>query len=116
MTQTKTEVAVMRAGECRWPEGRWDPRVQVKVSSQDSAGAYSVCEIAVPPRTGPPMHLHRFEDEWFYVLEGDFRFVIGGEEIAAPEGTSLFGPRRIAHTFQNVGSSQGRLLTVSTPG
>ncbi|WP_051670794.1 cupin domain-containing protein [Bryobacter aggregatus] len=88
----------------------------MKLSTADSNGAYAVCEVVTPPNFGPPVHLHRYDDEWFYVLKGQYRFVVGGQETIVGEGGSVFGPRRIAHTFQNIGTEPGRLLTISAPG
>jgi uncharacterized cupin superfamily protein len=32
-------------------------------------------EAIVPPDGGPPPHIHRNEDETFYVLEGEVEFL-----------------------------------------
>jgi mannose-6-phosphate isomerase-like protein (cupin superfamily) len=116
MTSTALETIALGPGECRAPEDRQDPRAQIKLSSEDTGDALAICELTVPPGFGPPVHFHRFDDEWFYVLEGEFRFLMGGQMFMASTGASIFGPRRIAHTFQNIGTTPGRLLTVSNPG
>jgi mannose-6-phosphate isomerase-like protein (cupin superfamily) len=80
-------------------------------SSLDGA----VIEEIVPPGVAGPWHRHSREDEVSYVIEGSFR-IWRGEEVfdLGPGGVALL-PRDQAHTFQNVGSGTGRLLTVITP-
>ncbi|WP_211260901.1 cupin domain-containing protein [Wenxinia marina] len=75
----------------------------------------SVIEEIVPPGVAGPWHRHSREDEVSYVIEGTFR-IWRGEEVfdIGPGGVALL-PRDQAHTFQNVGSTTGRLLTVVTP-
>lgn len=74
-----------------------------------------VIEEIVPPGVAGPWHRHSREDEVSYVIEGTFR-IWRGEEVfdLGPGGVALL-PRDQAHTFQNVGSGTGRLLTVITP-
>jgi mannose-6-phosphate isomerase-like protein (cupin superfamily) len=75
----------------------------------------SVIEEIVPPGVAGPWHRHSREDEVSYVIEGTFR-IWRGEEVfdLGPGGVALL-PRDQAHTFQNVGPTTGRLLTVITP-
>ncbi len=49
------------------------------VTGAESAGASFAMEALVPPGGGPPPHTHRFEDETFYVLEGECDFRLGDE-------------------------------------
>ena len=89
--------------------------VWVKLASADTDGRCSIVEGHAEPMAGPPLHRHHREDEWFYVLEGEFRFVVDGQEILAGEGCSVFAPRGSAHTFQNIGEKKGRVLAISEP-
>ena len=47
--------------------------VTIKIGANDTAGQYSVMDIETPPGVGSPWHVHRDEDEWFYVHEGPMR-------------------------------------------
>ena len=40
------------------------------VTGEETGGAYFAMEAIVPPGGGPPPHIHRNEDETFYVVEG----------------------------------------------
>jgi len=85
------------------------------ISAEQTGGAFTLCEDVVPPQAGPPPHVHTREDEAFYVLEGTFEFMLGGETIRAEAGFSVLAPRLVPHTWRNVGETTGRLLTVISP-
>jgi quercetin dioxygenase-like cupin family protein len=89
--------------------------ITVKTDGARTGGAMAVVETAVPPGYGPPKHVHAKEDEMFYILEGQFRLWRGDETLEAGPGTVAFLPRNVPHTYQNVGSSPGRLLVTITP-
>jgi hypothetical protein len=74
-----------------------------------------VTECLAPQGHGSPLHIHRREDEWFYVMEGTLTFWVGGEVIEAPAGAFVYGPRDVPHTFL-VSSSEARFLLVTEPG
>lgn len=71
-------------------------------------------EHLAPEGSGPPIHVHHREDEWFYVIEGELTFWVGGRIIKAPTGAFVYGPRDIPHTF-TVTSPQARSLVVTEP-
>jgi mannose-6-phosphate isomerase-like protein (cupin superfamily) len=86
-----------------------------KVSGGDTAGGLFVIEQANVTKGGPPRHLHYDQDEFWYVLAGDYIFEIGSERYALKAGDSILGPRRIPHAWAFVGDSPGRLLIAFTP-
>jgi mannose-6-phosphate isomerase-like protein (cupin superfamily) len=90
--------------------------VIVKISSRDTGGAFTVFEGRTRPLAGPPLHLHCNQDEWWYILAGEFKFEVDGQETYAGPGATVFAPRGSRHTFQNVGTVPGRMLTTVVPG
>jgi quercetin dioxygenase-like cupin family protein len=86
----------------------------VKSSAETTGGAVAVIEHLAPRGAGSPLHVHSREDEWFYVIEGELTFWVGGETIVAPAGSFVFGPKGIPHTFM-VGSEEARFLLVTEP-
>ena len=88
--------------------------VTIKSSSETTAGRVGVTETLAPRGTGSPLHVHHNEDEWFYVIEGELTFRVGGEVSVAPAGAFVFGPRNIPHTF-TVSSPEARFLLVVEP-
>ena len=55
-------------------------------------------------------------DEAFYVLAGEFEFMVGAEKMTATTGAFLFVPRGALHGFTVVGRNPGRLLITVSPG
>lgn len=90
--------------------------VWIKISTAATDGAFAVFEGTTRPLEGPPLHLHREQDEWWYILDGEYRFEVDGQEIIARTGDTVFAPRGSRHTFQNIGNHTGRTLTTVIPG
>jgi quercetin dioxygenase-like cupin family protein len=86
----------------------------IKSSAETTGGAVAVIEHLAPRGSGSPLHVHSREDEWFYVIEGELTFWVGGETIVAPAGGFVFGPKGIPHTF-TVSSEEARFLLVTEP-
>jgi quercetin dioxygenase-like cupin family protein len=90
--------------------------VQIKIASRDTGNAFTVFEAQTEPLQGPPLHLHRDQDECWYILEGEYRFEVDGQEIYARAGATVFAPRGSRHTFQNIGTEPSRIITTVIPG
>ena len=73
-------------------------------------------EAIVPPGEGPPLHIHEREDEFFRVVSGRFGFWCAEEYVELDQGGCIVLPRGIAHRFQNIGSIDGHLMVMVTPG
>ncbi len=91
-------------------------KVQVKLNGGDIQGSLVLALDSVPPGNGPPPHIHHQEDELFIVMEGSFRFLAddGWSEPVGPGGV-VYTPRGVRHSFQNAGSTTGRLWILATP-
>jgi mannose-6-phosphate isomerase-like protein (cupin superfamily) len=89
--------------------------LQIKVSSEDTDGALFVFEHAGMGKGGPPRHFHHEQDEWFYVIKGDFAFEVGDERFALGPGDSLLAPRIVPHGWAHVGEEPGTLLLAVQP-
>jgi len=90
--------------------------LRIKIPSRATGGMFTVFEGETLPQHGPPLHRHREQDEWWYILEGEYRFEVDGEEIYARDGDIVFAPKGSRHTFQNIGTRLGRTLTTTVPG
>jgi mannose-6-phosphate isomerase-like protein (cupin superfamily) len=90
--------------------------ITFKATAADTFGIYSLFEISTPSRDGMLPHLHWYEDETFWVLEGRYRFLFGVEALDLGVGGYVFVPRGILHSFTNHGSSTARMLSLVTPG
>jgi DNA-binding transcriptional MerR regulator/quercetin dioxygenase-like cupin family protein len=84
-----------------------------KVSAQDTGGAMCVFEFT--GGSGGPRHLHYDQDEWIYVLEGEFEFRVGEKQFRASAGESVFLPRKVPHLWGCANGKPGRILDVYQP-
>ncbi len=90
--------------------------VTCKTRSDQTGGAYSLFEVSTHPGGGPPPHVHHREDEAFYVLQGEFEFVVEDSTSRAGAGTLIYVPKGTLHSHKNIGEEVGRMLESQTPG
>jgi len=89
-------------------------KVTIKLSGEDTDNAFSLLEVELTG-DGPPQHIHKTEDETFYVLEGEVKFVLGEHTSIAKAGTFVYIPRGTRHTFCRVDKNNAKLLATFTP-
>jgi len=90
--------------------------VRFMIDGDTTGGAFSLVEHPMPPRSlGSPVHTHRHEDEYSYVLEGRVGLQLGDEVIEAGPGDLVFKPRGVPHAFWNAGDEPARLLEIISP-
>lgn len=111
-------VAVCEPGKSRFPyasahQAKLSP---CKLTSDDSHGVLSMFELNVGAKAGPVRHVHRREDEWCYVVTGDFLFEIGDERFQLPVGGSVWMPREVPHVWANTALTDGKLIVGCQPG
>jgi mannose-6-phosphate isomerase-like protein (cupin superfamily) len=87
-----------------------------KVAGEQTGGAYSIFEVVSQPQGGPPPHVQHREDECFYVLEGEYEFLVEGRTLRMPAGSLLYVPKGNLQAYRNVGEGTGRMLVNQTPG
>ena len=110
--------AIAKPGENRYAFGSATQAKSspCKVSSEDSDGACTIFELDALPRSGPFLHVHHREDEWYYVLSGEFLFRVNGDEYKLAAGGSIWLPRGIPHVWANTTPANGKLLLMCQPG
>ena len=86
----------------------------IKATEEQTDGRYSLVEILAPDRYEGVLHVHHFEDEGFYILEGEMTFYVGEQTIKAQPGSFLFGPKDVPHAFR-LDSRPARLLFILSP-
>ena len=99
-------------GEARWWFGAL---AEIKATAADTGGQMTIVEVTEHPGAEAPLHVHRRDDEGFWVLEGDVTFEVGETTIEAGPGDYVFGPRGIPHRF-TVGDRGCRMLFILVPG
>jgi quercetin dioxygenase-like cupin family protein len=91
--------------------------IHVRMTGEDSKGAYSLFEYVVPPGLGgPPTHVHTREDELFICTQGKVRVELDGQEHVVEAGSSLLMPRGVPHMFHNPFEEETRIVAVVSPG
>ncbi len=100
-------------------EGRTIPgtdAITLKATGEETGGSIGFLEATSSPGYGPPRHIHRSHDELFYVLAGEFLFLVGERQVSALPGTFVFIPRGTVHAAKVMGSEPGKVLIAYTPG
>lgn len=85
-----------------------------KALGEETGGQFWAFEGLADRRMAVPLHTHSREDEYWYVLEGEIRFVLGERSFVGGPGTFVYIPRNVPHSFR-VQSEQARWLGVGTP-
>ena len=85
----------------------------MKATGEDTLGGFGMWESEI--KGGPGPHIHRNEEEAFYVLEGEVEFRLGdASEIITTGGFALI-PRGTVHAFTTLGEKPARLLVLASP-
>jgi mannose-6-phosphate isomerase-like protein (cupin superfamily) len=90
--------------------------ITLKVSGEETGGSIGFLEATSSPGYGPPRHVHYGCDELFYVLEGEFLFLVGERQFSGSPGTFVFIPRGTVHTAKVIGTEPGKVLAAYIPG
>ncbi len=89
-------------------------KVAIKISGEDTDGAYTLMEVELNG-DGPPQHIHKNEDEAFYVLKGEIQVHLEDRTVIAKAGAFVRIPRGMRHAFARVDEKNARLLAMFTP-
>jgi quercetin dioxygenase-like cupin family protein len=84
-------------------------------TGDDTDGKYAMFEAVVRPGGGPPPHIHRREEESFYVLEGEITFQVGDDRFVAKAGTFANMPVGSLHSFRNDTDKLARMIISVAP-
>jgi quercetin dioxygenase-like cupin family protein len=110
----------VNAGEARFGEhfkmkGVTLNNLDIKISGTDTENDLAVFEqTGLTPNGGPPLHIHPFQDEWFYVVEGDYLFQVGNDKYKMKSGDTIFLPRNVQHAFIQR-SEKGKMIVSYLP-
>lgn len=89
---------------------------EVLLTAHETHGACSCFRITVPAHYANPPHVHWYEDETFYILEGELEVTVGSIPTVVNAGQAAFGPRRIIHSFANRTDRPVTALVHASPG
>lgn len=111
------EVYVIGAGNDRLGETHslGYSTILFKVLPSETNSGLFVIEHLNLMKGGPSLHYHLYQEEYFYVLEGEVLFQLGENRRKLVAGESVVGPRNIPHTFSGAGEKPARMLISFTP-
>lgn len=94
----------------------YDDLDTVMATGDDTADRLSLTETIVPPRGGPPPHVHERESESLYILDGELE-ILGDDGKMAGIGAGGFVhfPQGVLHRFHNPTDRPSRILIIFTP-
>jgi quercetin dioxygenase-like cupin family protein len=87
----------------------------LKVSGRDTDGALCIYDTTRLSKGGPALHRHLAQDEWFYVIRGEFIVQVGDDTFHLHPGDSAFAPRKIPHAFAMISEGKGQILVLFQP-
>ena len=89
--------------------------LDLKISGKDVENKVAVFEqTGLTPKGGPPLHIHPNQDEWFYVVEGEYKFQVGEDKYQLKAGDTIFLPRNVAHAFIQL-TEKGKMIVSYLP-
>lgn len=86
----------------------------LKATAQQTEGRFAAFELRMRRGFCAPLHVHREDDEFFLVLDGEIRIQLGDDVIDGVPGSLVYGPRDVPHSF-HVDSEEARLLLLFGP-
>jgi mannose-6-phosphate isomerase-like protein (cupin superfamily) len=86
-----------------------------KVSARDTDGDLDIFDSTRLKEGGPPLHYHYAQDEWWYIISGEYIIKVGEETYHTRAGDCVFGPRGVPHTFAKVGQAESKLIMLFQP-
>jgi quercetin dioxygenase-like cupin family protein len=92
----------------------WNILGQTYVPKQMTETCFS-WHATLPPGTFVPPHIHPGQDEFLYILEGRFDFILNGEEAVGEPGDLITLPRGIPHGIFNKSDQTIKTLFWVTP-
>ena len=115
--QSADPVHLIAAGEDRLSETHTlgYSKIRFKVLPRETSNGLFVIEHMNLVKGGPSLHLHLYQEEYFYVIEGEVHFQVGDTRKTLKTGDSILSPRRIPHTFSATGSKPSQMLIAFTP-
>jgi len=89
-----------------------DKMAKIALATTDRAQLDLYC---VAPGQSQKAHSHVDQDKIYYVLEGQGRFRLGGQEERLAAGEALVAPAGVEHGLANDGTEPLLVLVVVTP-
>ena len=107
----KAFVAKRTIDRSYWYQGQL---ITYYAESTQTGGSFCCFEGTCPKGFGPPPHIHLYEHECFYVMDGEMKAVVGAEEFHVETDSFIFLPAGIVHYFAPI-TATARIFTFTVP-
>jgi quercetin dioxygenase-like cupin family protein len=87
-----------------------------KLTYHQTNSEFYLFEFEFDPESGNRLHVHRYEDEIVYVLEGAIEIRLDNQKLKAGAGGVAKLPKRIPHALYNPLKTRSRYLAMAIPG
>ena len=87
-----------------------------KLTSDQTGGAYYLCEAVFGPESGSPFHIHHREAEVIYILEGALEIRLADKQFLVQAGGVVHLPQEIPHALYNPLKTDLRIMVHAIPG
>jgi quercetin dioxygenase-like cupin family protein len=87
-----------------------------KLTNQQTGSDYYLFESEFDPESGNRLHVHSYEDEIVYVIQGTIQIRLGDGKLEASEGGIAHLPKWIPHALYNPLKAPLRILALAIPG
>jgi quercetin dioxygenase-like cupin family protein len=85
-------------------------------TGRDTENAFALIHCHFRKGFTPPPHFHQYEDESFYILEGELDFRVGDKKFTATAGEFIVLPKGIPHQFKLISETAKALLLITPAG
>ena len=87
-----------------------------KLTSNQTGGAFYLCEAVFGPESGSPLHIHHNEDEVIYVLDGAIEIRLDQNTLQIPVGGIAHLPKKVPHALYNPLKTPLKIMVHAIPG
>ena len=87
-----------------------------KLTQPQTGGVFYLFEVEFEPETGNSLHVHRYEDEVVYVLEGTIQIRLDNKRLQADAGGVAHLPKNIPHALYNPMKTPLKFMAMTIPG
>jgi len=94
----------------------WGEQARTIISSSETLGKVMLQDYKAPKNFGPPVHLHRNEDEILILNQGTIVIWTPEKSGVAKAGDTIMLPKTVPHTWKAYGDEPVHMTVITAPG
>ena len=87
----------------------------VLLNGEDTAGQMAIFELVAQPGASAGPHHQTSENEYWYVVEGEWEIQTGDRIETVGPGSMVLTPEMATHAFKLLGDTPGKMLIINAP-